>query len=141
MIIASTVLMSTIRYTLHKRLRCSENMSEVHKLKREVYLIFRTWKSLQLKNIKAKWKGLTFYNHFMLKMNAHSPLFRTVIFGEGAEENSPVLPARQPRSEVINLRLRMGLLYLKLIIFSFKLYKYCILVKKKKKETTKVQTI
>lgn len=115
MIIASTVLMSTIRYTLHKRLRCSENMSKVHKLKREVYLIFRSWKSLQLKNIKAKWKGLTFYNHSVLKMNAHSPLFRTVIFGEGAEENSPVLPARQPRSEVINLRLRMGLLYLKLI--------------------------
>ena len=64
-------------------------MSKVHKLKREVYLILRTWKSLEINNKKKKWKGLTFYNHSMLKKNTYNSLSSTVIFKKGAEENLP----------------------------------------------------
>lgn len=95
-------------------------MPKVHKLRR-IYLLFRTWKSLELNNIKEKRKGLTFYNHPMLKMTTYNPLSSPVIFREGVEGNLPgqkhsaMLSVREPRSEVINSMFLIGLIYLKLI--------------------------
>ena len=110
-------------------------MSKVHKLRREVYLIFRTWKSLELNNTKKKWKGLTFYKHSMLKRNTYNSLSSTVIFKKGVEENLPgkntaVLSVRKPRSEIINSMLLIRLVYLK-SIFKFKLHKQYSSCKKK----------
>lgn len=111
-------------------------MSKVHKLRREVYLIFRTWKALELNNKKKKWKGLTFYNHSMLKKNTYNSLSSTVIFKKGAEENLPgkntaMLSVRKLRSEIINSMLLIRPIYLK-SIFKFKLHKQHFSCKKKK---------
>lgn len=76
---------------------------------------------MELNNIKEKSKGLTFYNHLMLKMTTYNPLSSPVIFGERVEGNLPgqkhsaMLSAREPRSEVINSMFLIELVYLKLI--------------------------
>lgn len=59
----------------------------------------------------------------MLKMNTYNPLFSTVIFRKGAEENLPgqkntaVLCVRKPGREVISLMLVTGPFYVKVIFF------------------------
>ena len=68
---------------------------------------------------------MTFENHCKLKLNTYDPLSNTVIFRTGGEENLPrqnhgaTVSARKPSSEVAKLLLLIGLLYLKLIFFTY----------------------
>lgn len=118
-------------------------MPKVHKLRR-TYLIFRTWKSLELNNIKETCKGLTFCNHPMLKMTTYNPLSSPVIFREGVEgilpvqKHSAMLSVRKPRREVINPMLLTGLIYLKLI-FHLNYIRNAFFLLKKKKRNKKVK--
>lgn len=53
MIITNAAVMSTIRYTVSNG-GCTLHMPKVPKRKGEIYLILRTWKILELNNVKQK---------------------------------------------------------------------------------------
>lgn len=53
MIIMNAVVMSTIRSTVSNG-GCTFHMSTVHKRKGEICLILRTWKILELNNVRQK---------------------------------------------------------------------------------------